>query len=264
MDFTTHKSAQASHYDYSAEHYDIYNEENSQTTNRTVEGILRRHEIKSVLDLTCGTGSQVFWLSKLGYEVVGADINKNMLDVARKKAAEQGLELPFYQGDMRTSSFGEFDAVITIFHAIGHLSVPDFEIALGNIHENLKMGGVYIFDIFNLNYLLDGNNISKLTIDQTQINGRTKCRDIQYSTISEKGVLASFTTSFIQEGSSAPRRLMCSQTMQVYTAKQLEEMLERNGFESLGPCAIDGGTFSDTGSERVVMVGRKKALHPEQ
>lgn len=180
-----------------------------------------------------------------------------MLKVAKRKAAAEELEIPFHEGDMRTSHFGQFDAVITIYHAIGHLSKADFEKAMVNIHKNLKVGGIYIFDIFNLSYLLEGNNIAKLTIDQTEVNGNIKSRDIQYSTINENGVLASFTTTFIQEGASAPRRLMCSQTMQVYNVKQLEEMLQSSGFAPLGPCAIDGTEFAETQSERIMMVARK-------
>lgn len=255
--FSSHESAKASHYDHSAEDYDLFNEENSKITNQTVEAILEKYGARVVLDLTCGTGSQVFWLHQRGYEVTGSDINGNMLKVAKRKAAANGLDIPFHEGDMRTSQLGQFDAVITIYHAIGHLSKNDFETTMVNVHHNLKAGGIYIFDIFNLNYLLDGTNIAKLTLDQTQVNGPIKSRDIQYSTIDQNGVLASFTTTFIQEEASPPRRLMCSQTMQVYNAKQLEEMLERNGFESIGPCAIDGTEFSDTQSERIVMVARK-------
>lgn len=255
--YSSHQTAQASHYDHSAEDYDFFNEEKSAVTNQTVESILKKHQVKTVLDLTCGTGSQVFWLHKRGYEVTGSDINANMLKVAKRKAAVEELDIPFHQGDMRTSHFGEFDAVITIYHAVGHLSKDDFEMAMVNVHKNLKAGGVYVFDIFNLNYLMDGHNISKLTLDQSAVNGTIKSRDIQYSTINEDGVLASYTTTFIQEGNSRPRRLMCSQTMQVYSVNQLEEMLQRNGFESLGPCAIDGSPFSDVGSERIVMVARK-------
>ena len=258
--FSSHESSKASHYDHSAEDYDAFNEENSKQTNQTVENILKKYSVKTVLDLTCGTGSQVFWLHKKGYEVTGSDINRNMLKVAKRKAEAEDLDIPFHEGDMRTSQYGQFDAVITIYHAIGHLSKDDFEKAMANIHKNLKAGGIYIFDIFNLSYLMEGHNISKLTLDQKAIHGNVQSRDIQYSTINANGVLASFTTTFIQEGSCAPRRLMCSQTMQVYNVNQLQDMLQRNGFEVLGACAIDGSEFSETQSERIVMIARKPEI----
>lgn len=66
---------------------------------------------------------------------------------------------------MRTAKIETFDAVITIFNAVGHLTKVDFETTMRTIHANLKDGDMYIFDIFNLHYLLHGDNITKLTID---------------------------------------------------------------------------------------------------
>jgi ubiquinone/menaquinone biosynthesis C-methylase UbiE len=53
--------------------------------NKNIEKTLKQAKAKTVLDLTCGTGSQVFWLNKRGFEVTGADINSKMLRVAKIK-----------------------------------------------------------------------------------------------------------------------------------------------------------------------------------
>lgn len=68
----SHTTAKASHYNKESEHYDKFNEENSKLINHTIENILKKYNVKTVLDLTCGTGSQVFWLTKCGYEVTGS------------------------------------------------------------------------------------------------------------------------------------------------------------------------------------------------
>ncbi len=74
--------------------------------------------------MTCGTGSQVFWLVKRGYQVVGSDISPGMLKLAKQKARQEKLELEFHQGDMRNVSVGIFDSVITIFNAVVILLKP--------------------------------------------------------------------------------------------------------------------------------------------
>lgn len=160
-----HESAQASHYDKEALHYDAFNEERPTQINQLIETILKQHRVNSVLDLTCGTGLQVFWLMKRGFHVVGSDINETMLQIAKEKAIQEKLKVELFKGDMRTTQAGHFDAVLTIFNAIGHLTKSDFEMALKNIHHNLNDNGVYLFDIFNLDYLLHEDNITKLTID---------------------------------------------------------------------------------------------------
>ncbi|HVV67741.1 MAG TPA: hypothetical protein VHE99_01705 [Gammaproteobacteria bacterium] len=62
MNRLTHTSAKPSHYNKEAKHYDAFNEKASQATNAAIENILKKYRVKTVLDMTCGTGSQVFWL----------------------------------------------------------------------------------------------------------------------------------------------------------------------------------------------------------
>jgi len=253
-----HSSAKPSHYNKEAKSYDAFNEASSKPINQLIETILKKHGVKTVLDLTCGTGSQVFWLTKCGYEVVGADINSKMLKVASSKAQKEKLALKFLKGDMRTIKVGKFDAVITIFNAVGHLTKLDFEEAMRNISSNLKDGGLYIFDINNLSFLMNANNITTLTIDWQEIVGDTKVREIQYSTIDENGILASFDTYYKQKGSEKPKISRASQTLQVYTTKQLTEMLQRNGFRVVDTCGIDGSKFVETKTERILMIAKKQ------
>jgi ubiquinone/menaquinone biosynthesis C-methylase UbiE len=257
MKLLSHKTAKPSHYNKEAMHYDALNEENSKLSNRTIEKTLKKYRVKTVLDLTCGTGSQVFWLAKHGYEVIGSDINTNMLKIAKNKAKKEKLGIKFCKGDIRSTRIGKFDAVITIFNSVGHLTKLDFEKAIRNIHENLNDGGLYIFDIFNLSYLMKDNRITNLTIDWQKTVGDTKVRDIQYSTIDKNGVLASYTTSFVQKGPNKPRISRSTQTLQVYTSNQLREMLIKNGFKVLSQCGIDGSRFSESNTEHIVTIAKK-------
>jgi SAM-dependent methyltransferase len=253
-----HTSAKPSHYNHEAKQYDIFNESDfNKRTNPIIEKLLKKHKVKSVLDLTCGTGGQIFYLGKRGYEVVGSDINTAMLKIAQNKASSDKLNIKLFKGDMRTTKAGEFDAVITIFNAVGHLTKTDFAKAMRNIHSNLKNGGIYLFDIYNLNYLLKDNNITKLTIDWQKKTSNGKARVIQYSTIDTKGVLASYTTAYEQHGAGKPKITKGAQTLQVYTAMQLQEILHKTGFKVIGKCGIDGSKFSDSRTEQMFIVARK-------
>lgn len=265
MKHLSHSSAKPSHYSKGANYYDAYTENNSKIINQFLENTLKKYDVKTVLDLTCGTGSQVFWLIKHGYEVTGSDINSNMLKVAKSKAKKEKLDVKFIKEDMRDAQIGKFDAVITIFNAIGHLTKPDFEKAMQNISTNLKEGGLYIFDIFNLSYLLKDNHITTLTIDrQATDSHNTPIRAIQYSTINPEGTLASFTTSYVYKDSNQPIVSKASQTLQVYTGKQLTEMLHRNGFQVLNQCGIDGSEFIESETDRILTIAQKIPTQAQQ
>jgi ubiquinone/menaquinone biosynthesis C-methylase UbiE len=252
----SHHSAKSSHYNEQAEHYDAFNEKSSAAINCVVEGLLSKHKIKTVLDFTCGTGSQVFWLAKRGYEVVGCDINSRMLRIAKEKAAKGKFNVKLCKGDIRSTKVGQFDAVVAIFNAVGHLTKADFEKAMQNVAQNLHRGGLFVFDIFNLDYLLHANNITKLTIDWQTSTGKIKNREIQYSTIDSEGILASYTTCYGQSGTAKQTISKSAQTLQVYTTQQLREMLQRNGFEVVRQCGIDGTRLSKTKTERILTVAR--------
>jgi len=79
-----------------------------------------------ILDLACGTGTDAFWFAKNGYSVHGVDISDGMLERARGKAIQLGLEklatfehlsytgldqLAKDQFDMTFSNFGGLNCV---------------------------------------------------------------------------------------------------------------------------------------------------------
>jgi len=77
-------------YDYFAKYYDIFEldpKDVNDMNNFLIKTLKKYPTIKSIADLTCGTGLQVFHLLENGYSsVVGSDISKNMIEEAKKKA----------------------------------------------------------------------------------------------------------------------------------------------------------------------------------
>jgi len=169
------------------------------------------------------------------------------------------LKIKFIHGDCRTVHAGQFDAVITIFNSIGHLTHEDFTLAIQNINRNLNLGGLYIFDIFNLDYLKTGNNITKLTGDWVVTSDGKKFREIQFSTISDDGILASYSTYVYQDGNESPTKLSkgYENTLQVYNSVELQDLLKQNGFAVLAQTDINGEEFSKENSERILTIAKK-------
>ncbi len=234
------------------------NTANEKITNRTIEKILKKYKVKTVHDFTCGTGSQVFYLLKRGYQVTGSDISPGMLKIAARKTKAEKIKMQFLQGDMRTLNVGKFDAAITIFNAIGHLTKAGFEKTMRNIYKNLNGDGIYIFDIINLKYVLDKNNIVKMSLERMETLGDIKVRELQHSIIDNTGILTSYTTFYTQKGLEKPKVSKNIITLQLYTAQELRKMLTQNGFKVLGQCGIDGSELKDTKTERIVTIAQKK------
>lgn len=226
------------------EYFDVHNiSEDTETKNALIERLLKKHAVHTVLDMTCGTGSQAFYLAERGYDIIGSDFSHALVDIARNKAKDRNQNISFLDGDMRTIKVGQFDAVITIFNAIGHLTKVDFEKALQNIHANLKDGGIYVFDIFNLQAITD-QVINDFDMDiESRVNG-INIHNIQHSEIDRKqGLLTSHDHYTITSTTGKKDMYENSFSLQIYTSKELQVMLERNGFKVLEQYDMDGNDF---------------------
>jgi ubiquinone/menaquinone biosynthesis C-methylase UbiE len=84
-----------------------------------------------VLDLGCGDGTTALPEAKLGADVVGIDIARNLVEAGNRRAAEQGLKnLKFQEGDASNlEQFPDkmFDLVVSIFGAM--FAPKPFEVA---------------------------------------------------------------------------------------------------------------------------------------
>lgn len=259
MNNNEHKLGLPIEYQQMPEYFDVHNiNEQTQAKNALIEKLLREQKVKTVLDMTCGTGSQVFYLAERGYEIIGSDFSPALIDQARSKARKMNRDITFIDGDMRNIRVGKLDAVITIFNAIGHLSKADFETALQNICANLKDSGIYIFDIFNLQAITD-QVIKDFAMDiESTVNG-VKIRDIQHSEIDrENGLLTSHDHYTVSKIHHEPEIFTNSFSLQIYTAKELQEILERNGFEVINQYDMDGNDFIAEKSLNILTVARKK------
>jgi len=101
-----------------------------------------------VLDVACGTGIVTAELE--GLDVVGTDINREMLETADGK-----LDRSPVQADMRSLPFeAEFDAVIMYGQPLSHLpDTSDVQAAAQSVYESLEEG-VFVTEVFSTDILM--------------------------------------------------------------------------------------------------------------
>jgi len=98
----------------------------------------------SVLDVCCGTGASALPAAKRAGsrgKVIGVDLAKELLELARGKAAQQHFgNIQFELGDMLSLRFpsGSFDAVVCVF---GIFFVPNMSMAVHELWRLVRPGG---------------------------------------------------------------------------------------------------------------------------
>ena len=109
-------------------------------------------DIKTILDLACGTGRHAIGMTKRGYSVTGVDISPKMLNVARAKASEQKLTIDFMMQDIRRIDFKvRFDACYCLFNTlITFTRNEDLLNIMNGVNGCLKPGGLFIIEVGNL------------------------------------------------------------------------------------------------------------------
>lgn len=135
----------------------IYEQKDYEGECDTIEEVFRSLgviDVRTVLDLGCGTGSHTVALAMRGYQVTGIDSSSQMLAIASSKARTvlaSSCPVPsFLQRDVRGFDLHtSFDAAIMMFAVLGYQNSNDdvFQ-TLRAIKKHLKRSGLLIFDVW--------------------------------------------------------------------------------------------------------------------
>jgi SAM-dependent methyltransferase len=132
-------------YDLRAETYDFFFPDRSWETVGWVR--LARRYGRRVVEWMCGTGELACGLARRGFDVIGVDLEAEMLDVARRRAAVLPSEQrpTWIQEDIRDAVLDrrENDMAFISAGSFGHMLTKDEQlVALRAVRRHLRPGGV--------------------------------------------------------------------------------------------------------------------------
>ena len=209
---------------------------------------------KTVLDVACGTGSFTHEFSRLGYDVVGCDLSRNMMAIAKAK----NPKIHFFLQDMRKPIKGNYDIILCMFNAICHLTPEELGKTLKNFSTHSR---IVVFDIFNYDYMKN-NFITAQFIDKMHKQDNLMIVRFNKNSMDRKHKILNINQhTFVQEG-----RVMhdskCSWQMQIYSLDEISTLLDDSGLKLLrifGKFGKDGlGKFDRKKSSSMIIVAEVK------
>lgn len=103
----------------------------------------------SLLDIGCGTGAHIKYLSALGYTCSGVDRSSKMLSIAKSRLASVDPPPILLQKDARFLKLNKtYDVVVSLFHVTSYMTTDgDLDKYFGSVVSHLTHG-IFIFDLW--------------------------------------------------------------------------------------------------------------------
>ncbi len=119
--------------------------------------VAKKHNVKSVVDIACGTGKMTALLVKGGLQVIGVDNSSQMLAEACQKC-----RAIFVEQDMQKLSLTRpVDMAVCVNDGVNYLAPNKLVDFFNAVNNNLKSGAPFVFDVsspYKLQTVV-GNNV---------------------------------------------------------------------------------------------------------
>ena len=102
-------------------------------------------------DIGCGTGDNVFWMHKNGFDATGIDFSEHAIEIARKRSREENLKASFFVADILKGEIPESPYRFVFDRGCFHTfdSKKERSLMAKHIHKSLEPGGHWLSLIGN-------------------------------------------------------------------------------------------------------------------
>jgi 2-polyprenyl-3-methyl-5-hydroxy-6-metoxy-1,4-benzoquinol methylase len=205
----------------------------------SIEKELNHNKNLKIIDVGCGTGRHAIELTRRGYSVTGIDLSESQLEMARKKAQENNLEIAFLRHDARNLPFEKaFDVAIMLCEGGFPLMETDemnFEI-LRNVSQSLKEHATFIFTTLNGLFPLFHS------INDFHAEGTVEGTASYHSTNFDLMTFRDYNLTTLTDDNGAEKVLECNE--RYYVPSEITWLLKSLGFKTIEIFGARIGAYS--------------------
>lgn len=249
-------------YEFFASVYDILTENVDYEKTADRIDILFGKEIKEkgcLLDLGCGTGTLSFLLEKKGFDVIGIDKSEDMLSKAFEKKSEIGSDVLFLCQDLtELDLFGTAASAVCVLDTVNHIeSASKICEFFRRVSLFLEMNGLFLLDI-NTPY-----KHSEILADNTFVYDADSVYCVWQNSYDKNARRTDIDLDFFIKDGETYFRESESFSEYEYSAENIIEILEQNGFTVLKQFDGYGEKAPNDKTERLLLLAQKTDLITE-
>ncbi len=211
----------------------------------------------NVLDLACGNGRHSLIIARKGFNVLGIDISKYLIGVAKKKLNSEYKKyrdnLHFDIKDMRNiSHINEFDLVVNLFSSFGYFEKDSENFSvIRSVSKSLKTGGYFFFDFLNGEYI-------KKHIKPFDVSTRNHNAVLQVREIKGNAVYKSIVIIQNNPGGKTPKVKRYNEMIKLYNLSEFRKVFTKYGLKIIRTFGdYQGSKYNSKSSERLIILARK-------
>lgn len=197
-------------------------------------------DAKSILDISCGTGSMLISINSKKYSYIGFDLSLEMVKIAKRKKASDLRKMLFFQGDMTAFSLKKrVDIIVCLYDSINYLlNFQLWSSMFDCVYDTLNNGGIFVFDICT-----EKNSVKYFT-DYIESHGTDNYEYIRESSYDRKNKI--HKNKFTIDFNNAPTYIEHHQ-QRIYPIDDVTKFISATGFQMIG--SFDGFSFRAASEE---------------
>ena len=191
--------------------------------------LLKKYNKQQVLEIGCGTGNLAVLFQKNGFDYLGLDASKEMIQLGQAKAPTA----KFLEGDMRKFELNKpvQSALITARTVSYLLTNKDVNAAFSCIHKNLQVGGILCFDFIDANQYIPPIDHKKEIIHKANYQGIAYVRKSFWQAHLVNGMDFTWQSVYYkEEGQQLIELGQDDSIVRTFTVNEIELLLSINGF----------------------------------
>lgn len=233
--------------DYAYYYNAFYQNKNYKEEARQIDSLLQQYgnNIRHVINFGCGTGRHDLELAKLGYQCEGIDMSPLMIEIAKKNAEKEELDIPFsLENVQKFEPERKYDAVISLFHVMSYQTKnQDILSAFASARKSLDKGGIFLFDVwYGPGVLSDRPSVR---VKEAEDHERKLIRVAEPEMNDKKNTVSvHYNVLIIDKKTNKAQALNEVHDMRYFFVPELDWMLHETGFELI--CNLDCNTLGET------------------